>query len=230
MMRQVYDAFDAHAQVEAPREACGLVLRVKGEDCYWPCTNLAGDGDHFELDPADLAEAEDLGEVRALCHSHPGGAPEPSQADLEGCRASGRPWYILSPETGWLQRLDPATPALEGRPFAYGEADCWSVVRDWFLEHRGVRLRDFPRVERFWEQGQSPYTENARAWGFQEVSRQALEPGDVLLMRVKASVPNHAAVYLGGERILHHLWGQLSRQEHLARYAHLVTHAWRLPC
>lgn len=228
MMRRVYDAFDAHAQVEAPREACGLMLRVKSEDTYWPCTNLSDSGDHFTLDPQDYAEAANYGEIKAICHSHPGAPPEPSQADLVGCRVGGLPWFILQPETGALQRIDCDLKPLQGRVFDYGALDCWSLVRDWMLAMRGIRLRDFPRVEKFWEQGQSPYVQNAPAWGFHEVHRDQILPGDVLLMRVKASVPNHAAVYLGGEKILHHLWGQLSREDHLLRYRHLITHAWRL--
>jgi len=226
MMATTFHAFTAHAAVEAPREACGLVLRIGDGECYWPCRNLSVSGDHFELHPEDLAEAEDYGEVIAVCHSHPGAPAEPSASDLAACAASGRAWYILG--TDGLQRIELRPVPLECRVFHYGHRDCWSLVRDWFLDARGVRLLDYARTEKFWERGESPYTDNAEAWGFREVSRDTIEPGDVLLMRVKSRVPNHAAVYLGGEQILHHMWGQLSRREALHRYAHLVTHAWRL--
>lgn len=226
MMAATLHAFRAHAAVEAPREACGLVLRAKGAECFWPGRNLAVDDDHFVLSPDDLAEAEDFGQVMAVCHSHPDAPSTPSGADLAACAASRRPWYILGSDG--LQRIDPKPVPLESRVFDYGHRDCWSLVRDWFLEHRGVRLLDFARTEKFWERGESPYTENAVAWGFREIQRNEIEEGDVLLMRVKSRVPNHAAIYLGGERILHHMWGQLSREEPLHRFQPIVTHAWRL--
>lgn len=91
----------AHARREAPREACGLVVRVDGVDQYRPCRNLAQSGQDFELCPRDYAAAEDAGELIAVFHSHPLGAAAPSLADINGQRASGLPWIILGADGAW---------------------------------------------------------------------------------------------------------------------------------
>jgi cell wall-associated NlpC family hydrolase len=78
-----------------------------------------------------------------------------------------------------------------------------------------------------------PYLANAQAIGFQlmpwaEVGTAGLQPGDVILMRVAAKQTNHAAIYMGGGNILHHLWGHLSALELFdGRFQRFTTHIGR---
>ena len=220
MLLSAFEAFSDHATRTAG-ECCGLIV---GED-YHPCRNLRQDGEHFELHPEDWDRAEELGPVRAVCHSHPGAPARASEADLAGCRETGVPWYILGADG--LNRLDPAPIPLEGRPFVYGWSDCYSLVRDYYGD-----LPDFPREPEFWQHGHSPYTEHFRQAGFHQVDPADAQPQDLLLIRIRSwSIPNHAAVYLGSGQILHHLWGRLSRADLWGPFMASTTHCLRRgPC
>lgn len=93
----------AHAAREYPREACGLVVRLRnGSLFYKRCANLSDDDDRFELSPHDYAAAEREGEIVAVFHSHPDMPAVPSDADRAACTETGVTWHIASiPEGVW---------------------------------------------------------------------------------------------------------------------------------
>ena len=47
---------------------------------------------------------------------------------------------------------------------------------------------------------------------------QEVQPGDLILMNLVSPVPNHAAIYLGDQQILHHVQGRLSSRDLLGGY------------
>jgi proteasome lid subunit RPN8/RPN11 len=214
MNEEVRAAALAHARAEYPREACGLVVVVRGRARYWPCRNEAAGTEHFVLAPADYAAAEDAGDVAAVFHSHPNAAPDPSQADRVACEASGLPWHIVGVPCGRWAQLQPTgyRAPLIGREFSHGVLDCYTLVRDYYAEVLGITLPDFERHENWWRQGKSLYVDNYAKAGFQ---RQLGEPRthDLILIQVRANVPNHGAIYLGNDMLLHHLHGRLSCRE-----------------
>jgi proteasome lid subunit RPN8/RPN11 len=201
---------------------------------YWPCRNLATKPtDQFEMDPADFAKAEETGSVVAVVHSHPDATPEPSPADRVGCERSNLPWHILAWPRGDWSSLEPVgfTLPLEGREFVHGLTDCYALIRDWYWDIKGLALPDFDRQDGWWDRGQNLYLDHYEECGFARVpdweSAQLLR-GDILLMQVRSTVPNHAAVYTGDNLIMHHLPKRLSCVEpFLASYRKMTTHALR---
>lgn len=224
LMPQVTEALRAeileHAASVAPRECCGLLVRnsVRGL-LYFPATNLASAAegrDRFELDPQVWVDAEPFGAVVGVLHSHPNASANPSMCDRVMCERSGLPWLIVSWPSGAMVELRPEgfSAPLEGREFAHGVLDCYTLVQDWYLRERGIELPDFDREDGWWTRGQNLYRDGLIAAGFEVVQTREPEPGDGLLMRVASpQVDNHAAVYLGEGYMLHHLYGQLSRRE-----------------
>jgi proteasome lid subunit RPN8/RPN11 len=96
----------AHAQSEAPNEACGLIaFRDSVAERYLPGTNRLGSPYRFELRPRDPTDffLEDEGYELAVFHSHPETAPRPSRTDIENIGLwEGRPYLILALATGEL--------------------------------------------------------------------------------------------------------------------------------
>jgi proteasome lid subunit RPN8/RPN11 len=95
----------AHAEEEAPNEACGLVAFRDGiAERYVRGRNTAASPYRFELevDP-DAWFLEDEGYELAVFHSHLSSPPRPSRTDVENIGLwQGRPYLILNVRTGEL--------------------------------------------------------------------------------------------------------------------------------
>ena len=206
----------AHAVETSPKECCGLVAIVKGRRKYFRCKNLADTPDeHFVLDPADYAAVEDKGEIVGIVHSHPFTNHNPSPADRVACEQSGLPWHIVNPTTGNWGYCEPEGFELPyvGREFSHGVVDCYSLVRDWYKRELGIQLGDYFRRDQWWDKGENLYLENFEKEGFAEIPIMEVKRGDLLLMQLASSVPNHAAIYLGDQVVLHHVQGRLSSKD-----------------
>lgn len=228
--KKVVQDAEKHAKECFPQEACGLIIVRKGRRVYIPCKNTASENmDQFAISPEEYAKAEDQGEVVALFHSHPNASANPSEADLVACEASGLVWYILGLPSGVWRQIKPSgyIAPLVGREFYHGSLDCYTLIRDWYQQERGIALLDFEREDGWWERGENLYLEGFPKAGFEVVSGPMKE-GDVLLMQIYANVPNHAAVYIGNDQILHHLYGRLSSREiYGGYYKKHTTHVLR---
>jgi [CysO sulfur-carrier protein]-S-L-cysteine hydrolase len=114
----------AHAQAEAPNEACGLLAFRDGvAERYIRGRNAADSPYRFELDvPPETWFLEDDGYELAVFHSHLSSPPRPSRTDVENIGLwQGRPYLILSLGSdsiaGWTiqdGRIEPMSVTFEG--------------------------------------------------------------------------------------------------------------------
>ena len=205
-----------HAQQELPKESCGLVAIIKGEETYWPCENLAEKpGDYFVLNPDDWADCEDTGEIISLIHSHPIGGVKASENDLVSCEHLGLPWHIIDPNTKAINSFKPTgykPNKLIGRRWIWGVQDCWTLIDDWFRIEKGIVFKRWPRPKTLKEFIDDPYFERVLTEsGFRELKEEEeLQYGDVLLANDNL---DHVALYIGNQEILHHCIRKLSCRE-----------------
>lgn len=230
-------AIYAHAAAENPREACGLLVRVGRTQRYVPAANTAEKPEKdFRISAEAWADAEDLGRVIGVVHSHPGQSALLSGADQVSMEATELPWLIVEVREGQpvshLLHLPTGYQApLVGRPFHHGVLDCYTLVRDYYQRELGITLPDYQREDGWWEKGQDLYADNFEGAGFYPVDPSDLRQGDLIVMQVRAEKANHAGVFLadgilktepehfpvpGG--ILHHLYGRDSKRDPFGGY------------
>ena len=229
MLRETIEAIKAHAVKDYPRESCGLVVTVKGDETYWPCKNLAESANQFVMDKEDYADAEDAGEISAIVHSHPDADAVPSEADKLACEATQLPWVIVSVREGEVAGMSVNPPTgyvapLVGRQFFHGVMDCLTLIQDWYAREAGIILPSYFREDDWWHKGKDYYMERYEHAGFRELApSETIQPGDVVLMTIRANVANHAGIYIDTRPLteapnlhpvpnamLHHLHGRLS--------------------
>jgi len=106
--------------------------------------------------------------------------------------------------------------ALLGRQWDYGKNDCYSLLREYF-GLLGVDLPDFVRPESL-ERTDSIFLKHAPVFGFYPVLFEDRCQHDLLVMRLGTRTPMHAAIYVGGDKILHQRMNSLSAIEPLSSY------------
>lgn len=232
-----------HAVSEYPKESCGFFVDVEGDVVYVPATNVSDKPlEDFTISGRDYAEAEDLGTIMAVVHSHPDASPALSPADRRALEARSLPWYVLGVERGadglpgvteteWHAPTGQKYPLLR-RPFVHGHLDCFSLIQDHYDQELGITIQDFPREPEWWNKGFNLYVEQFEKAGFREIDRRDIMTHDVILMQIRSPVTNHGAVYIGNHSIMHHLFERLSNREFLSDYfldraTHFLRHESR---
>lgn len=207
----------------APAESCGFVISTQEGAQFFPCVNQSAKPNHFDILTDDYLRALALGDVLALVHSHPDGERYLSEGDRARQVASALPWWLVH---GSVISRYRCVPFLLGRHFQHGVMDCYSLFRDAY-HLAGIEMPDFTRADDWWRHGENLYLDNMPGTGFYPIKDEA-QPGDIILFCYGCSVANHAAIYLGDQRILHHLPNQLSKREEYNGSWQRRTHSiWR---
>jgi len=226
----------AHACEIPLEEVCGLVVTNGTKSKLLKGSNIAQYRHlHFDMDPEVFLRVPEGWEVIASYHSHPSGTVTPSEADRVTCEASRLPMYIVSAFNNQHFDLKPNgyRAPYERRPYVLGVLDCWSLVKDWYRWELGIDVPAFDNERQPYSRGESVYVRNIEAAGFVDIGDMPVQHGDLMLIQVGPTGPNHAAIWLEGGRILHHVTDRVSKQDHWAGYwvqhmTHHLRHKQRL--
>lgn len=106
-----------------------------------------------------------------------------------------------------------------GVEYRQPDQDCYALMRQFFSEQLGVELGDYPRPSDWFDNKYNLFMENYAKEGFRliDVSFNLLQIGDVLLCAIGSPLPNHCAIYVGGNHVLHHLINRHSSVDPLSR-------------
>ena len=99
-----------------------------------------------------------------------------------------------------------------GRTFDLGFMDCFTLVRDYYRQEFGIELPNVARPDEFWNHDLDLYSKHYAKNGFQllDAPPHEWQRGDIILMAIMSSFPNHAAIVVENGQILHHVYGRLS--------------------
>ena len=222
-----------------PNEACGLVIKIGSKSIAIETENSSEEPrSQFLIGALEYARCADQGEVIGVWHTHTNGNNSPSEADYAGCENSNLPWYLLSTRRNddgvfTFQPLICFEPQgreipYVGRPYAFGALDCWSLVRDYYKREFQIQLGDYPRHHEFWLKEETNFFENSwKDEDLVDVTGTIPQVGDIFFIQTdRSGNPNHVAVFIGDDKILHHCHGRLSRRDVFGGYwaKHAVRH------
>lgn len=169
--------------------------------------NVNGDAEVVDVQPADDDLIATVYPVDAL---HPGSIV--NVTGDENKYINGRPLVVYCKGTTMYDFSIPLeyqmNPPYTGRPFIHRKWDCFTLLRDYYKRELNI---DMPPVEYFdewWNKGENFYLNTSGVAGFYPVT--SLQKHDVIAMRLGSHVFNHSAIYLGDNKILHHVGGKFS--------------------
>lgn len=223
------------AQKNYPNESCGLIITRGKKSVCVECENVSeSPANQFLISHEEYARLSEQGDVVGVWHTHVDTLPNPSEADLVGCEASHMPWFILSiykNEVGefsfsGINKIEPTGYEADylQRPYVFGSMDCWTLVQDYYRREFEIELDNFPRIHKFWANGHDFFGENWNKQGFNLVTDESYQVGDLFLMGTdNTGKANHIGIYIGNEMMLHHAHGRLSCRDIYGGYWHKHT-------
>ena len=117
-----------------------------------------------------------------------------------------------------------------GRKFIWGVFHCWQLYRDWFRQERGILLPTWACEDDFITNDNDMFSIHRESVGMLDLGKpdiSELQIGDMLLGKLQGGFPNHCAVFIGDDLLLHHPPGGASGRVELLRWWPRIEKVYR---
>lgn len=208
-------------------ETGGVLVKKKKRLFPIQCENQSPmPKEHFLVLPNQIDALKKTGDIVALWHSHTDDDHLLSDGDKLMSEKLDINYIVYSVKTKEFTEYEPIgleTP-LEGRAFYFGLQDCFHLVIDYYRRKLNINI-PFPidgnpfltSAPDQWKHHSENRKDNTflkeylQKYGFSETN--GLRKHDILVFRLGVVVaPCHLAIYLGGNRMLHHPYQSISEE------------------
>lgn len=224
------DKFREHVLGCYPQEAVGYVV----EGIYFPLENVHPDPvDNFLVSESDSFTLLELDYT--LAHSHCMASFKedprtPSLSDMQGQKDTAVLWGIVHCDGENVSEIlyfgKPTLVPLLGRSYIRNVYDCFTLSRDYYAQKR-ILTNECPRPPN-WEEW-NPYflLQELEKTPFEEIPKENVVEGDLLVFRIAAPQPNHFGIALGGDKFMHHLANRVSCVDSISKWHNQYIKALR---
>lgn len=233
--KQNIEKIRKHAEQTYPEECCGLVVMDGRKQIVIETENVHPDdrSQFFKIDSKVYLDClEKYDSIACLYHSHPNGPSYFTHDDVAISEVLETPILMMEWPKGthitYNPRYNGEMPYLQ-RPFVLGVLDCYTLIRDYYKREFKIELPALQVTYKWWDEGENLYLDNISKFGNQiRYWEKEMKPGDVILFQMAAKVPEHGAIYVGNNKILHHPIGKLSRHSLFGTFYRDRLHSvWR---
>lgn len=206
-----------HATREYPKECCGLLVSTSKKVTAIPCINRSETPEKNFVIRADDIKDFPLSKIKGFYHSHKD-YPDFTIADVAFSEKLNKDSFIYICDSKQFKHYIPhgAKIPYVGRQFFPGVLDCLTLVQDYFHYELNIKLpnltHDYRDMTSVWQTADiiesqkkdSTLIQFLRQNSFTEV--KDLKKFDVIVLSLKTiPYPIHTAIYLGENKVLHHL-------------------------
>lgn len=208
-----------HALSLKNEEICGLIVLKDFEYIYVSCENIALDKTKFFiLNPEDYLKASELGIIQANVHSHPNGNIF-SEFDKINSNNFNLTYILYHIEKDQFFQYTPGEEQNKyiGRNFEIGKNDCFSLLEEFYIDKFGFMFNKFDKLNKRtenWDKELVNIFDEMMEFNpqFFEVTEGPRKYGDINIYNITGK-PDHFAVYLGDDMILHQKLNKFSTIE-----------------
>lgn len=204
MDKEILDKIKEYCLKNTEIEMCGLVILQNNICKVVGVTNShTNPSNNFKLNEIEYALSTDLSdEITAVFHSHINGKG-PSFIDKFNCNIHKIKYIIYEIVNDKFYFIHPKDINYLNRKFEIGHNDCYSLVRDYYREELGIKLRNYYRDQSWFVGEKNLFDELFEECGFIKVDD--LKENDCILFKINNKIySNHIGVYLGNNKFLHH--------------------------